>query len=698
MRKKFLIYVIVLIIFLSNGLIFAQQVPSSPTLFNTLRSIHTSNGQSGEIVVKLTLDQTLPAAPVGVSLNNPSRIYFDLNQVGSGLGKNYQESLEGDLRSINVVQVGDRTRVVLNLVKPMQHDIQMRDNVLLVKLVASPAKETRASPIRIVEASSQKQNNTLRDVDFRRGTLGEGRVMVDMTKTNANVDVKQQGDVILVDFANTSLPDNLVRRLDVLDFATPIQTVETTRAGDNVRMVVKPHGRWEHSARQSGSQFILEVRALSNDEEEIEKRKRATGGYTGERLSLNFQDVEVRAILQVIADFTNINIIASDSVGGNLTLRLKDVPWDQALDIVLQVHGLDKRRAGNVIFVAPRKEMADRELLDLEAQLQIAEMEPLRSEIFHLNHRRVNSVSFEGMLSKRGTITLDEISNTITITDIPTRLAEIRKRIERLDVYERQVMIEARIVEAVDTFSRSLGARFGIQNATGLGNQGLGISGNLAGSSTLAGGGPNAGPNNLNVNLPAAAATGLLGGPAALGLSLMKINNGRLINLELSALETDNKGKVIASPRVVTAHGIEAIIEQGDRIPYQQATSSGATSIRFMDATLKLKVKPLITYNGQIDMELSVNQDRIGAPLNQFLPPPINTKQVTTKILVENGGTVVIGGIFGREENVVVNKVPLLGDIPVIGYIFRNTVRVDNKRELLIFVTPRILSETMNIQ
>ncbi len=698
MRKKFLIYVIVLIIFLSNGLIFAQQIPSSPTLFNTLRSINTSNGQSGEIVVKLTLDQTLPVTPVGVSLNNPSRIYFDLNQVGSGLGKNYQETLEGDLRSINVVQVGDRTRVVLNLVKPMQHDIQMRDNVLLVKLVASPAKETRASPIRIVEASSQKQINTLRDVDFRRGTLGEGRVMVDMTKTNANVDVKQQGDVILVDFANTSLPDNLVRRLDVLDFATPIQTIETTRAGDNVRMVVKPHGRWEHSARQSGSQFILEVRALSNDEEEIEKRKRATGGYTGERLSLNFQDVEVRAILQVIADFTNINIIASDSVGGNLTLRLKDVPWDQALDIVLQVHGLDKRRAGNVIFVAPRKEMADRELLDLEAQLQIAEMEPLRSEIFHLNHRRVNSVSFEGMLSKRGTITLDEISNTVTITDIPTRLTEIRKRIERLDVYERQVMIEARIVEAVDTFSRSLGARFGVQNATNLGSQGLGISGNLAGSSTLAGGGPNAGPNNLNVNLPAAAATGLLGGPAALGLSLMKINNGRLINLELSALETDNKGKVIASPRVVTAHGIEAIIEQGDRIPYQQATSSGATSIRFMDATLKLKVKPLITYNGQIDMELSVNQDRIGAPLNQFLPPPINTKQVTTKILVENGGTVVIGGIFGREENVVVNKVPLLGDIPVIGHLFRNTVRVDNKRELLIFVTPRILSETMNIQ
>jgi len=325
-------------------------------------------------------------------------------------------------------------------------------------------------------------------------------------------------------------------------------------------------------------------------------------------------------------------------------------------------------------------------------------MEPLRTEIFNLNHRRVNSLSFEGMLSKRGTINLDEISNTVTVTDIPVRLSEIRKRVQRLDVFERQVMIEARIVEAIDTFSRSLGARFGIQNSTGLGGQGLGISGNLADSSALAGGGSAGGGNNLNVNLPAAAATGLLGGPAALGLSLMKFNNGRLINLELSALETDNKGRVIASPRVVTAHGIEATIEQGDRVPFQQATSSGATSIRFMDATLRLKVKPLITYNGQIDMELNVNQDKIGTPINQFLPPPINTKQVTTKVLVENGGTVVIGGIFDRTENQVVNKVPLLGDIPVLGNIFRNTVKVDNKRELLIFVTPRILSENLNLQ
>ncbi|MDP3281572.1 MAG: type IV pilus secretin PilQ [Nitrosomonas sp.] len=678
--------------------IFAEPAVTAEATQNSIRSIDISTFRNGQVIAKITLDHPLGTLPAGVALDNPYRIYFDFYQVSNGLGKNIQEAADGDLRSINIVQVGDRTRLVLNLSKLMRHDIRAQENLLLINLISVAENQAANTVVRFAEETPSKQLNSLQDIDFRRGANGEGRVEVDMTKAGSAVDVQQQGDDIFVEFVDTLLPDSLRRRFDVVDFATPVHTIETSKKGDNVRMVVKSRGRWEHSARQTGTRFILEVRALTEDEEELARKKRVNGGYTGERLSLNFQDVEVRAVLQVIADFTNFNIIASDSVAGNLTLRLKDVPWDQALDIVLQAHGLDKRKTGNVIFVAPRKEMADRELLDLEAQLQITEMEPLRTEIFNLNHRRVNSLSFEGMLSKRGTINLDEISNTVTVTDIPVRLSEIRKRVQRLDVFERQVMIEARIVEAIDTFSRSLGARFGIQNSTGLGGQGLGISGNLADSSALAGGGSAGGGNNLNVNLPAAAATGLLGGPAALGLSLMKFNNGRLINLELSALETDNKGRVIASPRVVTAHGIEATIEQGDRVPFQQATSSGATSIRFMDATLRLKVKPLITYNGQIDMELNVNQDKIGTPINQFLPPPINTKQVTTKVLVENGGTVVIGGIFDRTENQVVNKVPLLGDIPVLGNIFRNTVKVDNKRELLIFVTPRILSENLNLQ
>lgn len=679
-------------------LVFAEQALPIEASQNSIRAIDISNIQNGEVIAKLTLDQPLHTLPTGISLSNPFRIYFDFFDVSNGLGKIMQEAAEGDLRSVNIVQVGNRTRVVLNLSKLMKHDIRVKDNILLIRLVAVAENQAVNAVVRFAEDTPNKQINNLRDIDFRRGTNGEGRIIVDMTKAGVGVDVQQQGDDVFVEFTDTFLPSSLRRRLDVVDFATPVHTIETSKKGDNVRMIVKSSGRWEHSARQSGTQFILEVRALSEDEEELAKRKRANGGYTGERLSLNFQDIEVRSVLQVIADFTNFNIIASDSVGGNLTLRLRDVPWDQALDIVLQAHGLDKRKTGNVIFVAPRKEMADRELLDLEAQLQVTEMEPLRTEIFHLNHRRVNSLSFEGMLSKRGTINLDEISNTVTVTDIPTRLSEVRKRIQRLDVFERQVMIEARIVEATEAFSRNLGARFGIQNSSNVGNQGLGISGNLTDSSALAAGGSAGGGNNLNVNLPAAAGVGLLGGPAALGLSLMKINNGRLINLELSALETDQKGRIIASPRVVTAHGIEAIIEQGDRIPFQQATSSGATSIRFMDATLRLKVKPLITYNNQIDMELNVNQDKIGATINQFLPPAINTKQVTTKVLVENGGTVVIGGIFDRTENTVVNKVPMLGDIPVLGHVFRNTSKVDNKRELLIFVTPRILNDSLNLQ
>ncbi|MBS0423821.1 MAG: type IV pilus secretin PilQ [Proteobacteria bacterium] len=681
--------------------VFAQQTITAeapPNSSNSIRSIDISTFQNGEVIAKLTLDRPLLVLPMGVALDNPHRIYFDFHQVANGLGRNVQEASEGDLRSINIVQVGDRTRLVLNLARLMRHDMQAQDNSLLIKLVSVRESPVTASEVRFAEEIPNQQVNSLQDIDFRRGANGEGRIEVDMTKPGTSVDVQLQNNDIFVEFVDTVLPGSLRRRFDVIDFATPVHTIETSKKGNNVRMHVKAGGRWEHSARQSGTRFVLEVRALSEDEEEQAKKKRANGGYTGERLSLNFQDVEVRAVLQVIADFTNLNIIASDSVSGNLTLRLKDVPWDHALDIVLQAQGLDKRQTGNVIFVAPRKEMADRELLDVEAKMQIADMEPLRSEIFRLNHRRVNSMSFESMLSKRGTINMDDISNTVTVTDIPSRLEEIRKRIQKLDIFERQVMIEARIVVATDQFSRNLGARFGIQNANNVGSYGLGISGNLASSSSLASGGSASGSDNLNVNLPAAAATGLLGGPAALGLSLLKINNNRLINLELSALETDQRGRVIASPRVVTAHGVEAIIEQGDRVPYQQATSSGATSIRFIDATLRLKVKPLITYNGQVDMELNVNQDQIGTAINQFLPPPINTKSVTTKVLVENGGTVVIGGIFDRTENEVVNKVPMLGDIPVLGYVFRNTTKVDNKRELLIFVTPRILSESLNLQ
>ncbi len=667
---------------LLSGMLFAPEILSEPasdviSSQNSIQSIDVSKSLGGVIVAKITLDQPIDTSPVGVSLSNPTRIYFDFVGVTNGLGENIQAIEEGDLRSINVVQAGNRTRLVLNLARLMSHETYIEQNSLFVKLNTVTKQQASNTTVQFAQDKMDEDLNSVRDIDFRRGIAGEGRVEVDLLHSGSGIDVNQEGNEIVIEFVKTLLPENLERKLDVIDFGTPIKTIQTTAQGNNVRMVVKPSGRWEHSAQQSDTKFILEVRALTNDEEELARKRLVNGGYTGEKLSLNFQDVEVRAVLQVIADFTNLNIIASDSVVGNLTLRLKDVPWDQALDIVLHANGLDKRKTGNVIFVAPRKEMADRELLDLESKAQVTELEPVETEIIQLIHRRVDSISFEGMLSQRGTINQDEISNTLTITDIPLRISEIKKRIKRLDVYERQVMIEARIVEATDTFSRELGARFGVQNT------------NQSGSYNIL--------DSFNTNLPAVGA-GLAGGPATLGLSLIKVNNSTLIDLELSALEQDSQGRVIASPRVVTAHGIEALIEQGDRVPFQQATSSGATSIRFINATLSLKVKPLITHDNQIDMELSITQDKIGESPSQFLPPAINTKKVETKVLVENGGTVVIGGIFERNETKVVNKIPLLGDIPYLGHIFQNSTIQDNKRELLVFITPRILKESLNLQ
>lgn len=655
----------------------AADQTSDLAVINGVNAIDVSTVQGGVMLVKVTVDESFDSVPVGVSLNNPFRIYFDLHNISNALDKNLIEIDEGKLNSINIVEVGDRTRLVLNLSKLMSQEVSVEDNTFLIKLGVIAESMAVGSITHFPEGDPNKVNNSLRDIDFQRGVHGEGRIVVDLMQMGTGIDVRQQGEDLVVEFMNTLLPSNLERWFDVTDFATPIRAFETYAHGENVLMVVKPTGVWEHSSHQTDTQFVLEVNTLADSKVDEFTRNLEDGGYSGEKLSLNFQNVDVRAVLQVIADFTDLNIIASDTVAGNLMLRLKDVPWDQAFDIVLQATGLDKRKTGNVIFVAPSEEMAAKELLELEARLQISELEPVLTEMFHLNHRRVDSISFEGMLSNRGAINADEISNSLTVTDIAARLSEIKKRIDTLDVFERQVMIEARIVEAIDTFSRDLGARFGVTNT------------NLSGKDNV---------NTLNSSLPAAGAGALAGGPATLGLSLLKVNNSTLIDLELSALETDNKGRVISSPRVVTAHGVEALIEQGDRVPFQQATSSGATSIRFVNATLSLKVKPLITYDNKIDMELSVNQDKIGKSINQFLPPPINTKQITTKVLVDNGGTVVIGGIFERTENEARNRIPLLGDIPIFGHLFRNSARIDDKRELMVFVTPRILSEDLNLQ
>jgi type IV pilus assembly protein PilQ len=552
--------------------------------------------------------------------------------------------------------------------------------------------------------------HAIRDIDFRRGRAGEGRVLVDLSDTTTGIDIRQQGQNIIVEFLQTALPENLRRRLDVVDFGTPVNTVATFQQGENVRMVIEPKGQWEHTAYQSDTQFVLEVKPVSADPSRASQR----GRYTGEKLSLNFQNVEVRAVLNVIADFTDLNIITSDTVSGNITLRLKDVPWDQALDIILQTRGLDSRRSGNVIWIAPRDELATREKLALEAQQQISDLEQTRTETFQMNYQKASDVQkllsdpAQRILSKRGSAVVDARTNTLFVQDTPSRLEEVRRLIAKIDVPVRQVMIEARIVEANDTFSKNLGARVGLMElglqrrrpfgseGNGL-NVGMNVGAELVNTSQAAGitaGSPVTNAAGLNADLPAAGLNAFQRGQ----LSFVLFNSSvtRLLNVEISALEADGKGKIIASPRVLTADQVEALIEQGTEIPYQQATSSGATAVSFRKANLALKVKPQITPDGNIIMTLDVNKDQPGATTPAGVQ--INTKHVKTEVLVENGGTVVIGGIYEQNDRTDITRIPLLGEIPFLGFLFRNTTTTTAKTELLVFITPRIVNERLTIR
>ena len=571
------------------------------------------------------------------------------------------------------------------------------------------------------EATPGAVRQNIRDVDFRRGNAGEGRVIVDLSSANTGIDIRQQGRSILIDFINSSVPKNLVRRLDVGDFGTPVRYVDTFEQGGNARMVIEPRGIWEYSAYQTDTQFILEVKPVKEDPNKLVQS--STPGYAGEKLSLNFQNVEVRAVLQVIADFTGLNIITSDTVGGNLTLRLKDVPWDQALDIILQSKGLSKRKNGNVVLIAPTDELAAKEKLALEANAQISDLEPVRTESFALSYakaedlKKLLSDKDQKILSKRGSASVDERTNTLFVQDSGARLEEARRLIQQLDVPVRQVMIEARIVIADDKWGRQLGARFGTQSAFGSGNRNYGVSGNLVdtvqplsnnplsrGSASLTSPGytqtfdrgpqgniPAASqPEQLNVNLPVVGAAG------SLALSILNLGSGNLVNIELSALEADNRGKVVSSPRVITADKKKAVISQGTEIPYQTAAASGATTIAFKPAVLELAVTPRITPDDRIIMDLEVRKDSVGQIFANI--PSIDTKKVTTQVLCDNGDTIVLGGIFEQTTRTTVEKVPLLGDFPVIGNLFKRTVKQDDKTELLIFVTPKIVKDSLTVR
>lgn len=681
---------------------------------NAIESI-SANQQGANVIVKVTLKNPVEKPPIGFSITNPARIALDFADTANATGKTSQDIGLGDVRNVNVVQAGARSRLVFNLLRSLNYATAIEGNTVVVTIDGSGGVATAVStagvPVASKPASAGKP--VLRDIDFRRSTGGEGRVVVDLPSNQVAVDVRQQGQSIVVDFMKTGLPEVLRRRLDVTDFGTPVQTVTTTPQGENVHMVIEPKGLWEYSAYQSETQLVVEVRPIKEDPNKLVQ---GTQGYRGERLSLNFQNVEVRAVLQVIADFTGLNIITSDTVSGNLTLRLKDVPWDQALDIVMQAKGLDMRKNGTVLWIAPKDELLTKEKLELEQKAQIAEVEPLRTETFQLNYQKAESFklvfgldagdSKKSILSKRGTAVIDPRTNQLFVSDIASKLDEVRKLVQKTDVPSRQVLIEARIVEADDKFSRNLGAKLGYSDQRYLrgGDAGYQVSGNtrVAIGGNYLGVGETTGqaaltqgsyiPDTQFVNLPAAGINGA--NPGSLAISLFSAAANRFLNLELSALEADGKGKIISSPRVVTADQLKAVIEQGTELPYQVATSSGATSIQFRKANLKLEVTPQITPDGNVILDVDVNKDSVGTETRAGFA--IDTKHVKTQVLIENGGTVVLGGIFQQVERTSDTKVPLLGDVPVLGYLFKSTSRTNDKTELLIFITPKIVAERIS--
>jgi len=683
---------------------------------NAIQSINSSQ-QAGSEVIRIEMTEPLAAIPAGFTVQAPPRIAIDLPGVTNGLGKSSVEINQGNLRSVSIAQAGERTRLVLNLKAPAGYRAQIDGKVLVVSLDnTTPATlaSSGGQTTRFAESLNRTQLS-LRDIDFRRGSDGAGRVIVELPNNQVGVDIRQQGQSLVVEFLRSSLPDNLRRRLDVTDFGTPVQSITTTQAGDRVRMLVEPRGAWEHSAYQSDNQFVLEVRA-----QKVDPNKLVQGaGYAGEKLSLNFQNIEVRALLQVIADFTNFNVVTSDTVTGNVTLRLKDVPWDQALDIILQAKNLGLRKSGNVILIAPKDELNAKEKIELEAKKQIAELEPLRTQAFQLNYAKVQDIAngltgqstgtggsagnASRILSQRGAVVFETRTNQLFVTDIPSKLDEVQALIAKIDIPVRQVLIESRLVIADEEFGRSLGVRLGAADLRlakggipgspiGGSDARIGVGGNMnaigaqtgqtaVGSATFT--------DTQFVNLPATGANGF--NPATFALSLFNESLTRFINLEVSALEADGKGKVVSSPRVITADQQKALIEQGEELPYQVATSSGATSLQFRKANLKLEVTPQITPEGNVILDVDITKDSVGRATTAGFA--INTKHVKTQVLVENGGTVVIGGIFEQQDREDITKVPWLGDVPYLGNLFKTRTTTSSKTELLIFLTPKLITE-----
>ena len=679
-----------------------------------LESIDVQTLAGQQVQLKLHMNGPAPE-PLPFTIDKPARIALDLPNTALALASRRIDVHSGGVDTVLAAEANGRTRVVIDVESLLPYTTKVVGDTIIVTLGQQPgeaAKQTTLARAGSGQATTSVER-AIRTIDFRRGADGTGRVIVQLTDPRTPVNVRQEGNQVVVDFAGTLMPKNLMRRYDVMDFATPVQTVDALRVEGSSRLVISAQGDFEQLAYQSDNQYTIEIKPSSKRANAEEKKE-----YTGERLTLNFQDIDVRSVLQLLADTSGQNIVVSDSVTGNLTLRLQNVPWDQALDIVLRTKGLDKRRQDNVIIIGPTAELAAREKAELAAHKEVQELSPTHTEFMQVNYAKVADLaklikpiggagSHNSMLSDRGSLSIDERTNTLLVQDTPEKLADIRRLVQTLDVPVKQVLIEARIVVVSDTFERDLGARFGVTTAQKNGSNGLlSVTGNGTGADSMTQSGianlastgvvtPVAVPilaNRYQVNLPAANTNG------SIGISLL--GGSYLVDLELSAAQNEGKSETIASPRVITANQKQATIMQGVEIPYQESASSGATTTQFKNAVLSLKVTPLITPDNRVILDLDVSDDTVGAQVTSATGgsvPSIDTRQIITQVLVNDGQTVVLGGILDTTKSKSANKVPFLADIPVLGNLFKSTIDINNKTELLIFITPKILREGSNL-
>ena len=687
--------------------IFAAVGFSSVVQAATLDDISYSVLPGERVQLKIELSEPMQGEPMSFTIDNPARIALDFPNTTLGAVTKNQSIDVGVATSVSVVEAAGRTRVVLNLVRSVAYEIDVQGSSVTVTLGGVDSSSSMAAgPPGATGAYAGGMSSTIEGIDFRRGDDGEGRIIVTLSDPSISVDMNQVGGKIVLDFLGAELPSELDRRLDVVDFATPVKEIDTKGTNNGTRMEISTTTQeYDHLAYQSGNTFVVEVRQL--DEREQEARK-AQVGFTGERLSLNFQDIEVRAVLQLIADFTGLNMVASDTVSGNVTLRLKNVPWDQALDIILKAKGLGMRQIDNVIMVAPNAEIAAREKLELEASKQVEELAPLYTEFIQVNYAKAGDLAGliqaeeNSLLSERGTVTVDERTNTLIVQDISTSLESIRGMLLILDIPVRQVLIESRIVNADESFAKDLGVRFGYSKNSKQGFENRDSIGPDANPQVLIAGTEQGTTDfgqttartiddleNMIVDLPALA-TG-----AGISLVVGKIGS-YLLQLELTAMIAEGRGEDIASPKVITTNQREALIEAGVEIPYLEASSSGATSVSFKKAVLSLTVTPQITPDDKILLDLAVHQDTQGANTIAGIPI-INTKNVSTQVMVDNGETVVLGGVYTRSDINAVERVPFFGDLPYVGFLFKRTSVEQTKSELLIFVTPKILKDDLTI-